>query len=73
MDLRVDDRFAIEDLLAKYAVLMDRQDEGWVDLFDDDASLEVAGKDPVPKPGLKQFFLNLLPDQLLCLHDMDWL
>src|SRR6266550_4278265 len=58
MDLRVDDRFAIEDLLAKYAVLMDRQDEGWVDLFDDDASLEVAGNDPVPKPGLKQFFLD---------------
>jgi SnoaL-like domain len=56
MELSVEDRFAIQDLLAKYAVFMDRQDEEWVELFDDGASLEIAGREPVDSTGFKQFF-----------------
>jgi hypothetical protein len=56
MELAVDDRFAIQDVLATYQVYMDRQDEAWVELFDDGASLEVAGREPVGSTGLKQFF-----------------
>jgi hypothetical protein len=58
VDLSVDDTLAIQDLLAKYQVYMDCQDEAWVDLFDDGASLEVAGKDRLQKPDLKQFFYD---------------
>jgi SnoaL-like domain len=58
MDLDVGDRFAIQDLLAKYGVLMDRQDEAWVDLFTEDAELRVAGEAPVLKADLERFFLN---------------
>jgi 3-phenylpropionate/cinnamic acid dioxygenase small subunit len=57
MDLTVDDRLAIQDLLAKYLVYMDRQEEEWVALFDESASFEVAGREPLSDPTeRKQFF-----------------
>src|SRR3981081_3183537 len=43
--------------MAKYFVYMDRQEEEWVALFDDGASFEVAGREPlVDATALKQFF-----------------
>jgi 3-phenylpropionate/cinnamic acid dioxygenase small subunit len=47
MELTADDTLAIQHLLAQYLVLMDRQDEGWVDLFEEDASFELEGREPV--------------------------
>jgi hypothetical protein len=56
MQLTAEDRFAIQDVLTKYCVLMDLQDETWVDIFADDATLVVRG-DPVRhKADLEQFF-----------------
>ena len=58
MELTTEDRLAIQDVLTKYLVLMDLQDEAWMDLFADDATLAVRG-DPVRhKTDLHEFFHN---------------
>lgn len=58
VDLTLDDRFEITDLLARYLVYTDRRmTDEWIGLFAEGGCFDVAGKEPLSDPAaLRAFF-----------------